>query len=353
MGNGDVSHDHRSSSATTPATPTSSSRRRTRPGRPTTPTARPTSTPRPTGKTETQARAFKISYNRPYRHPRPALGPRLPVQQRVPDAALPRAQRRRRHATRPTSTSSIGTSALTNHKAFLSVGHDEYWTLPERQQRRGGSRRRREPDVPVRQRGLLAHAHGRPASTVRRRPTARSSATRTAGRRRKLDPIGRGHRRRGATRRTARPTAATPRTRSPARCTCPTTPTWRSPCRRRRASRASGAAPRWASWRPAPRPALAPHTVGYESDEDVDNGARPAGLMRLSTTTGRDAAEGPERRRHHGGPRHDDAQPHALPRGQRRPRLRRRHDPVGLGARPDPRRRQQQRRPTRGCSRPP
>ncbi|MBO3743305.1 DUF4082 domain-containing protein [Actinoplanes flavus] len=31
---------------------------------------------------------------------------------------------------------------------------------------------------------------------------------------------------------------------------------------------------------------LAPHTVGYESDEDLDNGFRPAGLMRLSTTTG-------------------------------------------------------------------
>ena len=32
--------------------------------------------------------------------------------------------------------------------------------------------------------------------------------------------------------------------------------------------------------------ALAPHTVGYESDEDLDNGFRPAGLVRLSTTTG-------------------------------------------------------------------
>ena len=31
---------------------------------------------------------------------------------------------------------------------------------------------------------------------------------------------------------------------------------------------------------------LAPSTVGYEWDEDVDNGARPAGLVRLSTTTG-------------------------------------------------------------------
>ncbi len=32
--------------------------------------------------------------------------------------------------------------------------------------------------------------------------------------------------------------------------------------------------------------ALAPHTVGYESNEDLDNGSRPAGLIRLSTVTG-------------------------------------------------------------------
>lgn len=31
---------------------------------------------------------------------------------------------------------------------------------------------------------------------------------------------------------------------------------------------------------------LAEHTVGYESNEDLDNGFRPAGLIRLSTTTG-------------------------------------------------------------------
>ena len=30
---------------------------------------------------------------------------------------------------------------------------------------------------------------------------------------------------------------------------------------------------------------VAPHSVGYESNEDVDNGFRPAGLIRLSTTT--------------------------------------------------------------------
>jgi len=31
---------------------------------------------------------------------------------------------------------------------------------------------------------------------------------------------------------------------------------------------------------------LADHIVGYESDEDIDNGSRPAGLIRMSTTTG-------------------------------------------------------------------
>lgn len=31
---------------------------------------------------------------------------------------------------------------------------------------------------------------------------------------------------------------------------------------------------------------LAPHTVGYESDEDLDNGFRPPGLIRLSTAVG-------------------------------------------------------------------
>ncbi len=37
--------------------------------------------------------------------------------------------------------------------------------------------------------------------------------------------------------------------------------------------------------------ALAAHTVGYESNEDVDNGFRPAGLIDMSTTTGTVPAE--------------------------------------------------------------
>jgi N,N-dimethylformamidase beta subunit-like protein/uncharacterized protein DUF4082/Big-like domain-containing protein len=41
-----------------------------------------------------------------------------------------------------------------------------------------------------------------------------------------------------------------------------------------------------ASLAPGTTATLAPHTVGYESDEDTDNGFRPAGLIDLSTTTG-------------------------------------------------------------------
>lgn len=41
-----------------------------------------------------------------------------------------------------------------------------------------------------------------------------------------------------------------------------------------------------ASMGPGTSAALAPHTVGYESNEDLDNGFRPEGLIRLSTTTG-------------------------------------------------------------------
>ncbi|HEY2041037.1 MAG TPA: DUF4082 domain-containing protein [Jatrophihabitans sp.] len=37
---------------------------------------------------------------------------------------------------------------------------------------------------------------------------------------------------------------------------------------------------------PGSSTALAPNTIGYESDEDVDNGFRPAGLIDMSTTTG-------------------------------------------------------------------
>ncbi|WP_239310935.1 DUF4082 domain-containing protein [Frankia sp. Cj3] len=41
-----------------------------------------------------------------------------------------------------------------------------------------------------------------------------------------------------------------------------------------------------ASLAPGTSAALSQHSIGYESDEDLDNGFRPAGLVQLSTTTG-------------------------------------------------------------------
>ena len=62
---------------------------------------------------------------------------------------------------------------IKNHKVFLSVGHDEYWSRRAARQRRGRPRRRRQPAVPQRQRGRT----GRPATS--RPPTARHTAYRT------------------------------------------------------------------------------------------------------------------------------------------------------------------------------
>ena len=88
-----------------------------------------------------------------------------------------------------------------------------------------------------------------------------------------------------------------------------------------------------------PSPARARHvcdmpfgTLGYEWDEDLDNGFRPPGLIRLSDTTvsGVDYLQdhGSDVRVRHGQPRTD-----ALSPLERRARLRRRHDSVVVGAR--------------------
>ena len=58
-------------------------------------------------------------------------------------------------ATPPASTPTAAATLLKNHKMFLSVGHDEYWSGASARQRRGGARRRREPGVLQRQRGVL------------------------------------------------------------------------------------------------------------------------------------------------------------------------------------------------------
>ena len=75
---------------------------------------------------------------------------------------------------------------------------------------------------------------------------------------------------------------------------------------------------------------LADGTLGYEYDAAPDNGFQPAGLIRLSTTdtiSSREAARLGQHDRHRPG----HPQPHAVPGAQRRPGLRRRHRSSGPG----------------------
>ncbi len=71
-------------------------------------------------------------------------------------------------------------------------------------------------------------------------------------------------------------------------------------------------------------------TIGYESNEDLDNGMRPPGLIRMSTTTG----AVPQYLQDFGNttaPGHHDPPHHDVPRLQRRPGVQRRHHPVDAG----------------------
>ena len=239
-------------------------------------------------------------------------------------------------------TDRTGCRLLKNHKVFLSVGHDEYWSAGAAGQRRGGERRRREPAVPLRQRGVLAHSL-RAVGRRQQRPVPHAGLLQGDLGNAKIDP------------------------------TAEWTGTWRDPRFASQAnggglpenaltgtmymsnndrppvtvSAAEGKLRLWrntalASWPPAPTTALAAHTIGYESDEDLDNGFRPAGLIDLSTTTGRRrntcrtsaTPVAPGRRR--------TTSPSTVPRAARS--CSRRQHPVGVGPRPDARRR---RRPGR------
>ena len=74
----------------------------------------------------------------------------------------------------------------------------------------------------------------------------------------------------------------------------------------------SGATPASPRWRRTRRRLSRPDTLGYEWDEELDNGFRPAGLVDLSTTTESVVPEAP-RLRLHLWARHRDPPPDALP----------------------------------------
>ena len=165
-----------SSSATTTGAPTCSSRPRTRPGRPTTATAATASTATaPEGPTAS-GRAYKVSYNRPFTTRETA------PEDWLFNAEYPMVRWLERNGYDVSYITGVDTdrrgSEILEHKVFLSVGHDEYWSAAAARERRGGPRRRRPPRLLQRQRGLLEDALGAEHRRARAPPTARSSPTR-------------------------------------------------------------------------------------------------------------------------------------------------------------------------------
>ena len=205
---------------------------------------------------------------RPARSPRARTRPEdCAVQRRVPDAPLARAQRLRRELLHRGRTRTGAARSCCEHRTFLSVGHDEYWSGQQRTQRRGRARRRREPRVLQRQRGVLEDPlDGRPPHARHLQGDARGREDR---------PVAASGPARGATRAPANTERTTPEnaltgtlfTRQRGR------PGDRGPGRRRPAAPVARDAV--AARRPGATAVLPDRTLGYEWDEDIDNGSRP------------------------------------------------------------------------------
>lgn len=233
-------------------------------------------------------RAYKISYNRPF-----ATRAGIEARDFYFGAEYPMVRFLERNGYDVSYFSGVDTdrfgSLLTNHKTFLSVGHDEYWS--------GGQRKNVEAarDAGMNLQFLSGnevywHTRYEPSTTGGNDYRTLVSYKETWSNE-KIDPSD------------------------------DWTGTWRDP---RFAPTENGAGlpengltgtaymvnngdlpvtvdqreGKLRLWRNTPlttlaagtKKALAPHTVGYESDEPLENGFRPAGLINLSTTQG-DVAE--------------------------------------------------------------
>ena len=93
-----------------------------------------------------------------------------------------------------------------------------------------------------------------------------------------------------------------------------------------------------ANLNPGQTATVAPGILGYEFDEDLNNGSRPPGMMRLSTSTYNVDSYLLDNGSPYG-PRNGHACADVVSTQQRGARVRRRDDPMVLGARREPRRR--------------
>ena len=159
-------------------------------------------------------RAYKVSYNRPLTTAADTAG-----QDCVFNAEYPMVRWLEANGYDVSYISGVDTdrsgALLLQHKLFLSVGHDEYWSGAQRSERRSGARRRRQPGVLQRQRGLLEDALGKQHRRNRHAvPDAGLLQGDARERGRSTRRIRRRGPARGRTRASARPpTAAGPRTR--------------------------------------------------------------------------------------------------------------------------------------------
>ena len=234
--------------------------------------------------TNSQARAFKISYNRPFATRGWSAGRDFLFSNEYPTIRFLERNGYDVSYMAGVDADRFG-SLIKNHKVYMSVGHDEYWS----QQQRLNVEAARDAGVNLMfLSGNEVYWHTRFEPSIDGSNTAYRTLVcyKQTWDNAQIDPTGE------------------------------STATWRDP---RFANPPGGANPengltgtmyksnftdlaitvtsaqgKMRLWRNAglssipsgSSVALAPHTVGYESDEDLDNGFRPAGLVDLSTTTG-------------------------------------------------------------------
>lgn len=233
--------------------------------------------------TDSQARAFKISYNRPFATRGDNSGRDFLFSNEYPTIRF--LERNGYDVSYMTDVDADRYGSLIkNHKVFMSVGHDEYWSEPERlnvQAARDAGvnlmflsgnevywHTRWEPSIDgsnTSYRTLVCYKDS--WEGVQIDPTTESTAT-------WRDPR----------------FADTPGGSNPENSLTGTEYMSNSDDLAVTVSKAEAQLRLWRDTGLAnmstSTSALAPHTIGYESDEDVDNGLRPAGLFDLSTTVG-------------------------------------------------------------------
>ena len=230
-------------------------------------------------------RAYKVSYNRPFNTRGVDNG-----QDWVFNAEYPMVRWLESNGYDVAYISGVDShragALLRNHRVFLSVGHDEYWSGGTAGQRHGGARCRRPPRVLQRQRGLLEDALGAEHRRLEHRePHARLLQGDARQREDRSAPEWTG-------------TWRDPRFSPPSDGGRPEnglTGTHLHGQRHRRTysievPAADGKMRFWrntsvASLGAGQSATLPVGTLGYEWDSELDNGLRPPGLWRLSTTT--------------------------------------------------------------------